>query len=106
MDVSAERYEYMTITFFNNESSVPRYYTIHDRQGNLFTPYTFTSVWGIFLKSGREKTFAFKSQIEMERKLRFLINKRIESGYKVLYSFSRCREYTEIFNSIREEQAG
>lgn len=96
----------MTITFSKQSSASTRYYTMHDRQGNLFSPYTFTSVWGTVLQSGREKVFSFDSRQEMDRKLRFLIKKRMESGYKVLYSFSRGDEYTKIFDSIRDVQAG
>ena len=96
----------MTITFFKQSSNSTRYYTIHNRQGNLFSPYTFTAVWGNMLQSGREKVFAFDTRYEMDKKLRFLIKKRIESGYKVLYSFSRGGEYAEIFNSIRTVKAG
>ncbi len=82
------------------------YYTMHDRQGNLFSPYTFTSVWGTVLQSGREKVFTFDSRKEMDKKLRYLIKKRIASGYKVLYSFSRNSAYTEIFKYINDLQAG
>lgn len=96
----------MTITFYKKSTTITRYYTMHDRQGHLFSPYTFTAVWGTVLQSGREKVFTFDSRQEMEKKLRFLIKKRISSGYKVLYSFSRNDAYTEIFNSIRNQQAG
>ncbi len=96
----------MTITFYKQSAVSTRYYTMHDRQGHLFSPYTFTSVWGTVLQSGREKVFVFNSRKEMDKKLRFLIKKRIESGYKVLYSFSRGSTYTEIFESIRDVQAG
>lgn len=96
----------MTITFYRQLTVSTRYYTIHDRQGHLFSPYTFTSIWGTVLQSGRERVFAFNSRKEMDKKLRFLIKKRIESGYKVLYSFSRGSTYTEIFESIRDIQAG
>ncbi len=96
----------MTITFYKQSTKFTRYYTIHDRQGHLFSPYTFTAVWGTVLQSGREKVFVFDSRFEMDKKIRFLIKKRSKSGYKVLYSFSRGNEYTEIFNSIRDVQAG
>ena len=96
----------MTITFFKQSSAPTRYYTLHDRQGHLFSPYTFTSVWGTVLQSGREKVFVFNSRQEMDKKLRFLIKKRSKSGYKVLYSFSRGSMYTEIFESLRDVQAG
>ena len=79
---------------------------MHDRQGNLFSPYTFTSVWGTVLQSGREKVFTFDTRREMEKKMRFLMKKRIVTGYKVLYSFSRKSMYTDIFNSIMDQQTG
>jgi len=96
----------MTITFYKQSETCTRYYTMHDRQGNLFSPYTFTSVWGTVLQSGREKVFTFDNRLEMENKMRFLMKKRIASGYKVLYSFSRKSMYTNIFNSIMGKQAG
>jgi len=96
----------MTITFYKKTGSNSRYYTMHDRQGNLFSTYTFTSIWGTVLESGREKVYAFESSAEMEKKLRLLMKKRIASGYKILYSFSRKGVYTEIFNSIMDQQVG
>lgn len=96
----------MTITFYRQTAKSSLYYTMHDRQGNLFSPYTFTSVWGTVLKSGREKVFTFDSRAEMEKKLRFLLKKRIASGYKVLYSYSRNAAYTEMFNTLGNQQAG
>lgn len=95
----------MTITFYKQSNSRTRYYTMHDRQGHFFSQYTFTSVWGTVLESGREKVYTFDSRQEMEKKMRFLMRKRILSGYKVLYSFSRNNVYTKIFNSIADKHA-
>jgi len=95
----------MTITFYKKTGSNSRYYTMHDRQGNLFSTYTFTAVWGTVLESGREKVYTFESSGDMEKKLRWLMKKRIASGYKILYSFSRKGIYTEIFNSINVQKA-
>jgi len=96
----------MTITFYKQSKTSLMYYTMHDRQGNLFTPYTFTSVWGSVIESGRQRVFTFNSREEMNKKLRFLMGKRIKSGYKVLYSFSRNKTYTEIFDYIKDLQVG
>ena len=96
----------MTITFYKQSETCTRYYTMHDRQGHLFSPYTFTSVWGTVLQSGREKVFTFDTRRDMEKKMRFLMKKRISSGYKVLYSFSRKSMYTDIFNSIMDQHVG
>ncbi len=95
----------MTITFYKQQSGSTRYYTMHDRQGNLFSTYTFTSVWGRVLESGREKVYTFDTREEMDKKLRLLMKKRISSGYRVLYSFSRSRKYKKIFESAGETKA-
>ena len=95
----------MTITFSKQSKTQSRYYTIHDRQGNLFSSYTFTCVWGTVLESGRAKVYTFDSRGEMEKKMRFLMKKRISSGYKILYSYSHDSVYTEIFNSFGDQHA-
>jgi len=95
----------MTITFYKQQSGFTRYYTMHDRQGSLFSPYTFTAVWGRVLERGREKVYTFDSRETMDKKLRELMRKRISSGYRVLYSFSRSSEYKEIFKTAVEIKA-
>lgn len=74
-----------------------RYYTIHDRQGNLFSPHVLTCRWGLALNAGREKEYTFSSEQEKDKKVRELMKKRFRSQYKVLYGFSRKAEERVFF---------
>ncbi len=95
----------MTITFYRKDSSGELcFYTIHDRQQNLFTSCTFTALWGRGLSSGREKSYTFESSTSMDEKLRELFKQRIREGYKVLYSFARKKRFKRMFNGIGEEK--
>lgn len=69
-----------------------RYYSISNRQGNLFSPFTFTVTWGVALSAGRERQYVFESQQDLDQKLRELVNSRLKAGYKVLYTFFRKEE--------------
>lgn len=69
------------------------YYSLNDRQTHLFAPHTITVTWGPVLSSGRERVYALETQKEMDRKLRDLIQRRVDRGYRVLYTFFRNREY-------------
>jgi hypothetical protein len=95
------------ITFYKNKpDGRMRYYTIHDRQNILFARYYFTTISGIELNVGREKLYTFKTRKEMDTKLRYLFKKRINTGYKVLYSFSRKSKYKEFFSKYNRVQVG
>lgn len=83
----------MMITFCRtNAHGGVSYYSLHDRQGNLFSRHVFTVHWGRGLDSGREHTYAFESRAEMDRKIRQVIRARLRAGYKVLYSYFRSGE--------------
>ncbi len=69
------------------------YYSLDDRQGHLFANFTFTVNWGMTLTAGREKVHVFDTRREMDEKLQCLIQDRVSSGYRVLYSFLRNQEY-------------
>lgn len=92
----------MIITFYKFTGKTNRYYTIHDRQGDLFSTYSFTAVWGIEMYSGREKMYTFKSREQMERKIRLIFKERIRNGYKVLYSFARKAAEKELLCEVTE----
>jgi hypothetical protein len=80
----------MMVTLYTRDSSgVPRYYTIHDRQGLLFDRYSFTATWGSDASGGGERLFQFQSRREMDRKIRALLRKRLRSGYRVIYTYFR-----------------
>ncbi len=90
----------MIITFFKFNGKVNRYYTIHDRQGDLFSTFSFTAVWGVEMYSGREKVYVFGSREQMEQKIRIIFKDRIQRGYEVLYSFARNRDARKLFEQI------
>lgn len=66
-----------------------RYYTIHDRQPSLESPYTLTAAWRAENSREREWRYFFKTSNEMNRKIRTLFRKTARRGYKLLYSFDR-----------------
>lgn len=72
------------------------FYSINDRQGHLFSPYTFTVNWGPDLSRGREKVHIFETRREMDNKLQELVQSRIAKGYRVLYSYFRDKEYQHL----------
>ena len=78
------------------------YYSINDRQGHLFSPYSFTVNWGAALTAGREKVHVFETRRAMDRKLQELIQARIADGYRVLYSFFRNHEYEHLRPALRK----
>ncbi len=90
----------MIITFYKFDGVVNRYYTIHDRQGDLFSTYSFTALWGIEMHKGREKVYVFESREPMERKIRAIFRDRMRKGYSVLYSFARKRAEKELLQKI------
>lgn len=90
----------MIITFFKFNGKVNRYYTIHDRQGDLFSTFSFTAVWGVEMYSGREKVYVFSSREQMEQKIRIIFKDRIKRGYEVLYSFARSGDARKLFKQI------
>lgn len=90
----------MIITFYKFNGTVNRYYTIHDRQGDLFSTYSFTAVWGIEMYKGREKAYVFDSRELMERKIRSIFRDRMRCGYKVLYSFARKKDEKQLLQEI------
>jgi predicted DNA-binding WGR domain protein len=83
----------MMVTLYKpDKTGRMRYYSISNRQGNLFSPFTFTVTWGVALSAGRERQYVFESQRDLDQKLRELVNSRLKAGYKVLYTFFRKEE--------------
>ena len=106
MTLRADTLHTMMITFYKQQDTGGiRYYSIHDRQGSLFSSLGFTAVWGEFPNAGREKVYTFSDRLSMDSKLQEIFRHRIRDGYKVLYSFSRKKRYLTMFERIRSEQA-
>jgi predicted DNA-binding WGR domain protein len=87
----------MMITLYRTDSTgAAHYYTLHDRQGQLFPVHSFTAAWGRNLSSSREKVYEFETRAEMDAKIRAIIREKIIRGYKVLYSYLRPGEMKDV----------
>ena len=91
----------MIITFFKEDAKGNFwYYSVHDRQGNLFADYAFTITWGREPNAGREKVCLFETRRQMEKELRGIIHKKVKQGYRVLYRFARKNHFVEILKEL------
>jgi hypothetical protein len=70
------------------------YYTLHDRQQSLTSPYALTTAWRSGNGREREKLHLFESLAEMDKMIRSILAKRVKDGYRLLYSFSRDARWT------------
>jgi predicted DNA-binding WGR domain protein len=86
-----------------NKSDEMDYYYIHNYQGHLFSPYTFTAIWGKNQGKGREKSFSFDSEDDMHEKINELFLRKLKQGFKLLYSYPPRGEYQELFSSISSQ---
>lgn len=86
-----------------NKSKEMDYYYIHNYQDHLFSPHTFTAIWGKNQGRGREKSFTFDSEDEMHEKINDLFYKKVKQGFKLLYSYPPQNEYQEIYTSINNQ---
>ncbi len=81
----------MIITLYKlGRDGTTHYYTIHDRQPVLDSPYSLCASWRIGLGKERERLHRFQTLLEKDKTIRGLIAKRVKDGYKILYSFSRA----------------
>lgn len=83
---------YITLYKSDRRGNV-HYYTLHNRQGNLFTPYSLTLTWGPSVSNGREKLVILETRKEMDDRIRYLLRRRMREGYSVLYSYFRKDEH-------------
>ena len=65
------------------------YYTVHDRQPLLDSPYALCASWRVGLGKEREKLHRFQTLLDRDRMIRRLIAMRVRDGYKILYTFTR-----------------
>lgn len=71
------------------------YYTVHDRQQSLTSAYSLTSAFRTGNGREREKHHDFNSLAEMDAMIRKLLSRRVKSGYRLLYSWSRDARWTD-----------
>ena len=76
----------LVILYRRNEQGQAWYYTLDDRQQNLFNPYSLTVSWGRQPESGRSKAYVFDNLDEKNRMIRRLLSRKLRT-YKVLYSY-------------------
>jgi hypothetical protein len=82
------------------------YFSMHNRQGNLFSPYTVTVVSGDSLRQGKERQLVFDSQRELDEKVRKLIRDHLSRGYRVLYSYFRANDDSVLQRDVRSAIVG
>ncbi|HOV37156.1 MAG TPA: hypothetical protein PLG79_00405 [Spirochaetales bacterium] len=98
------RSEDMMLTFYRKDKEgATYYYTIHDRQGSLFTEYTLTTTWGRNLGKSREKIYTFHTRQELDVKLREIIEINLKRGYRVLYSYFRADDAEDLKTKIQTQ---
>lgn len=80
--------QYMMVTLYKKDhQGQPYYYTVHDRQGSLFAPFTLTITWGKKLGQPRETIITSTTHEEMNQKIHVILDKKLREGYRVLYSY-------------------
>lgn len=77
------------------------YFSMHNRQGNLFSPFTVTVVSGSSLRQGKERQLVFDSQQELDETVRTLIKNHLRRGYRVLYSYFRANDDAGLQRDVR-----
>jgi hypothetical protein len=81
------------------------YVTITDRQQNLFGYPTLSVTTGRDFFITREKHFTYGDEAELQRALRGMIDRRLRSGYAVLYSYFREARYAELGRRLERRRA-
>jgi hypothetical protein len=66
------------------------YYTVHDRQPLLDSPYALCASWRVGLGKERERLHRFETLLDRDKAIRRLIATRVNDGYKILYTFTRA----------------
>ncbi|MEM5948604.1 hypothetical protein WKV44_08610 [Spirochaetia bacterium 38H-sp] len=92
----------MQIVFFKKINQTSYYYQIHDRQGHLFTMYSFTASWWQNNGKAREKYYTFKTRKERDRTLRQILQKKQKDGYKILYHYFRDAKEIAVSSMIKK----
>lgn len=81
----------LMILYRRDESGAPFYYTLDDRQQNLFNPHSLTVSWGKHPEGGRKKHYTFATLAEKNHMVRKLLGSKLKT-YKVLYSYFKEKQ--------------
>jgi hypothetical protein len=80
----------MIITLYRvGKDGKTHYYTVHDRQPALDSPYAICASWRVGLGKERERMHRFQALPDRDKIIRRLIAARVKDGYKILYTFTR-----------------
>ncbi len=99
------------VSLYRKESdSSVLYVTITDRQQNLFGYPTLSVTSGRDFFLTQEKHFTYRTEAELQKALRGMIDRRLKRGYSVLYSYFREERYAGLERRLhrtgRASQAG
>ncbi|HKK49869.1 MAG TPA: hypothetical protein VJ932_12295 [Alkalispirochaeta sp.] len=84
----------MMVSLYRKESDGSvLYVTITDRQQNLFGYPTLTVTSGRDFFLTQEKHFTYRTEAELQKALRGMIDRRLKREYSVLYSYFREERY-------------
>lgn len=99
----ADKDSAMMITLYRIDGKgTAHYYTLHDRQGHLFSDFTFTTSWGKNVSLSREKSYRFDTLKERDEKIRRILQEKFKTGYRVLYSYFRPKEMEELQPDLKK----
>jgi hypothetical protein len=77
----------MILVLFQYDSQgQTKYFTIDDRERNLFCPWTFSIGWGRSPNTTPRKRYEFSSEKDKANKIREILAKKLKT-YTVLYSY-------------------
>lgn len=85
----------LVILYRKDAKGATWYYSLDDRQGQLFHNHTLTVRWGRSPEGGRSRTYSFATLAEKNRMVRLLMGRKLKT-HKVLYSWFRPSEGTAV----------
>lgn len=94
----------LVILYRSDEAGKLWYYTLDDRQGQLFDRYSLTVRWGRSPESGRQKNYVFATVAEKNAMIRRLMDKKLKT-HKVLYSWFKEQQEEQSFNALAAERS-
>ncbi len=96
----------MMVSLYRKESDGSvLYVTITDRQQNLFGYPTLSVTSGRDFFLTQEKHFTYRSEAELQKALRGMLDRRLKRGYSVLYSYFREERYAGLERKLDRRRA-
>ena len=79
------------------------YYSLDDRQQNLFDKYTLTVSWGTDLFSGVRKHYTFDTLSQKDKKIRQILKQKTKV-YKILYTYFKDPKDASSFDELTHRE--